>query len=42
MYLQKVISKKNLEKNTNFVDDMKVEDENSRIRIRIRIHWSEV
>jgi hypothetical protein len=36
MYLQKVISKK------NFVDVLKVTDENSRVRIRIRIHQSEV
>jgi hypothetical protein len=33
MYLQKVISKKKL-----FVDVLKVTDENSRIRIRIRIN----
>jgi hypothetical protein len=37
MYLQKVISKKYF-----FVDILKVTDENSRIRIRIRIHKSEV
>jgi hypothetical protein len=35
MYLQKVISK-NLEEKKNFVDVLKVTDENSRIRIRIR------
>ncbi len=38
MYLQKVLSK-NLE---FFFDVLKVTDEKSRIRIRIRIHWSEV
>jgi hypothetical protein len=40
-YLQKVISKKKKKKKL-FVDVLKVTDENSRIRIRIRIHWSEL
>ncbi len=41
MHLQKVISKKTWKK-LIFVDVLKVTDENSRIRIRIRIHQSEV
>jgi hypothetical protein len=38
MYLQKVISRKNFVKNLFFAGILKVNDEKSRIRIRIRIH----
>jgi len=39
IYLQKVGNKqKKLKKIWFFVDDLKVTDENSRIRIRIRMH----
>jgi hypothetical protein len=38
MYLQKVKSRKTLLKNQFFVGFLKVNDENSRTRIRIRIH----
>ncbi len=37
MYLQKVICRKTVNKNYFFVDILKVNDENSRTRIRIRI-----
>jgi hypothetical protein len=37
MYLQNVISKKKNEKKLFFFDVLKVTDENSRTRIRIRI-----
>jgi hypothetical protein len=42
MYLQKIISKKTFLKNKFFIDKLKVTNENSRIRIRIRIHYSEI
>jgi len=42
MYLQKVISKKKLRKKALFVDVLKDTDENSLIRIRIRILQSDV
>jgi hypothetical protein len=38
MYLQKVKSRKTLLKKLVFVDILKANDENSKIRIRIRIH----
>jgi hypothetical protein len=41
MYLQKVISRKTIFLNYFFVGALKVNDENSRIRIQIRINYSE-
>ncbi len=41
MYLQNVISRKTFFFNKFFVGVFKVNDENSLIRIRIWIHWSE-
>jgi hypothetical protein len=39
MYLQKVISRKTFVKNLFFVGVLKVNDENSRIRIHPKISW---
>ncbi len=39
MYLQKVISRKNCVKNLFFAGILKVNDENSRIRIHIKMSW---